>query len=81
MKPKYLIPYSNEAWQVMSGSMNTGDSLAKIPVPSLILKADTSPEGRKTNEEAIRDMPKVRLVHIDGAAHNLHHDQLRALSK
>jgi pimeloyl-ACP methyl ester carboxylesterase len=56
--------------------MNTGDSLAKIPVPSLILKADTSPEGRKTNEEAGRDIPKVKLVHIDGAGHILHHNEL-----
>jgi pimeloyl-ACP methyl ester carboxylesterase len=31
---------------------------------------------RKANEEAARVMQKGRLVHIDGAGHNLHHDQL-----
>jgi acetyl esterase/lipase len=62
MKPKYLIPYSNEAWQVMSGSMNAGDSLAHIPVPSLISKADTSPEGRKANDEAVGEMSKVKTM-------------------
>ena len=61
----------------MSGVMNTGDALAKIPVPALILKADASPEVRKTNEEAAKVMQKGKLVHIDGAAHNLHHDELK----
>jgi len=75
-KKQYHGAYTSEAWQAMSGSMRTGDSLAKIPVPAIILKADTSPEGRNANEEAVREMPKVKLVHIDGAAHNLHHDEL-----
>ena len=75
-KKQYHGAYSQEMFQVMSGSMRTGDSLAKIPVPSLILKADTSPEGRKANEEAVSEMPRVKLVHIDDAGHNLHHDQL-----
>jgi pimeloyl-ACP methyl ester carboxylesterase len=75
-KKQYHGAYTNEAWQAMSGSMRTGDSLANIPVPSLILKADTSPEGRQANEEAVRGMERVKLVHIDGAAHNLHHDEL-----
>jgi pimeloyl-ACP methyl ester carboxylesterase len=65
-----------EGWQEMSGSMQTGDALSKIAVPSLILKAETSPEGRMANEEAVKDLPKVKLVHVDGAAHNLHHDDL-----
>ena len=75
-KKQYHGAYTSQAWQAMSGSMRTGDSLAKIPVPAIILKADTSPEGRNANEEAVREMPKVKLVHIDGAAHNLHHDEL-----
>ncbi len=60
----------------MSGTMSTADALAKIQVPALILKADATPEVRKANEEAARVMQKGKLVHIDGAAHNLHHDQL-----
>jgi pimeloyl-ACP methyl ester carboxylesterase len=75
-KKQYHGAYSGEMFSVMSGSMRTGDSLANIPVPSLILKADTSPEGRKANEEAVSEMPRVKLVHIDGAGHNLHHDEL-----
>lgn len=75
-KKQYHGAYSPEARLAMSGTMNTGDALAKIQVPSLILKADGSPEVRKSNEEAARVMQKGKLVHIDGAAHNLHHDQL-----
>lgn len=75
-KKQYHGAYTNEARQAMSGTMNTGASLAQIQVPALILKADASPEVRKSNEEAARVMQKGRLVHIDGAGHNLHHDQL-----
>ena len=75
-KKQYHGPYTNEASQAMSGTMATGDSLAKIPVPALILKADASPEVRKASEEAASVMQMGRLVHIDGAGHNLHHDEL-----
>jgi pimeloyl-ACP methyl ester carboxylesterase len=75
-KKQYHGPYSSETGQAMTGTMNTADALAKIQVPALILKADAPPDVRKTNEEAARVMQKGKLVHIDGAAHNLHHDQL-----
>jgi len=75
-KKQYHGAYTSEAWQAMSGTMRTGDSLAKIPVPALILKADAPPEARKAHEEAASVMQKGRLVHIDGAGHNLHHDEL-----
>jgi len=75
-KKQYHGAYSREMFAVMSGSMRTGDSLAKIPVPSLILKADASPEARESHREVVSEMPRVKLVHIDGAGHNLHHDEL-----
>jgi pimeloyl-ACP methyl ester carboxylesterase len=80
-KKQYHGPYSDAAWQAMHGTMNTEGALAKIPVKSLILKADTSPEGRKSNEESVADLERVKLVHVDGAAHNLHHDQLERTVK
>lgn len=76
-KKQYHGAYSNVGQQAMSGSMRTGDSLAKITVPALVLKADAPPEARKANEEAAKVMQKGKLVHIDGAGHNLHHDQLK----
>jgi pimeloyl-ACP methyl ester carboxylesterase len=74
-KKQYHGPYTAAQSQAMTGTMATGDSLARISAPALILKADASPDVRKANEEAARVMKNGKLVHIDGAAHNLHHDQ------
>lgn len=75
-KKQYHGAYTSQARQAISGSMAVGDSLAKIPVPALILKADTSVQGRQANQQAASVMQKGKLVHIDGAGHNLHHDEL-----
>jgi CubicO group peptidase (beta-lactamase class C family)/pimeloyl-ACP methyl ester carboxylesterase len=75
-KKQYHGPYTDAERQAMSGTMRTGDSLAKIPVPALILKADAPPEVRQQQLAAASVMQHGKLVHIDGAAHNLHHDQL-----
>jgi len=75
-KKQYHGAYSPDTWQAMSGTMRTGDALAKITVPALILKADARPEVRAANEEAARVMKRGRLVHLDGTGHNLHHDDL-----
>ncbi len=80
-KKQYHGPYTPEAGQAMTGTMAIGDALAKITVPSLVLKADASPEARKANEDAVKDLKKVKLVHVDGAAHNLHHDDLERTVK
>lgn len=80
-KKQYHGPYTDADWKAMHGTMGTGNALSKIPVPSLILKADTSPEGRKANEEAVQGMQRVKLVHVDGSAHNLHHDELERTAK
>jgi len=76
-KKQFHGAYSSVGQQAMTGAMRTGDSLAKITAPALILKADAPPEVRKANEEAAKVMQHGKLVHIDGAAHNLHHDQLK----
>lgn len=75
-KKQYHGAYTAEAWQAMFGTMKTGESLGKIPVQSLILKADASPEQRQANEKFVRSMPRVQLVHLSGTGHNLHHDDL-----
>lgn len=75
-KKQYHGAYSREQFAVMSGAMRIGDSLKKISVPSLILKADASPDDRKAHQESASAMKNGKLVHIDDAGHNLHHDQL-----
>jgi pimeloyl-ACP methyl ester carboxylesterase len=57
------------------GRQSTEETLSGITVPTLILKADAPPETRKTNEEVAKALKNGKLVHIDGAGHNLHHDQ------
>ncbi len=75
-KKQYHGAYTPEAQEVMSGVMRIGGSLAKIAVPAIILKADAPPDVRKFNEEAARVMRHGKVVPIDGAGHNLHHDEL-----
>ena len=75
-KKQYHGAYSDSAWLVMSGTMQVGDSLERIPVPSLVLKADGPESTRQANEAAVQGLDRVKLVHVDDAAHNLHHDQL-----
>jgi pimeloyl-ACP methyl ester carboxylesterase len=47
------------------------DLLPKIKVPTLILKADAQGDLRKANDEAAKLLAKGKLVHIDGAGHNV----------
>ena len=75
-KRQYHGPYSEAQGQALFGTMAIGDSLRRITVPAVILKADASPEGRKANEEIAKTMRRGKLVHIDGGGHNLHHDEL-----
>lgn len=76
-KKQYHGAYSEQAWQAMSGAMRIGDSLARIPVPALILKADAPPERRAAERAVVEGMERVKLVHIEGGGHNLHHDELQ----
>jgi len=72
---RYHGPYSDEAWQAMSGTMRSENALAKIEVPMIILKADAPPEARQAHQEAASVMQNGKLVHIDDSAHNLQRDQ------
>ncbi len=57
------------------GGISTSETLGKIIVPTLILKADAPPETRQANDAAAKVLKNGKLVHIDGAGHNLHHDE------
>lgn len=75
-KKQYHGAYTPDAWEVMSGNMRTGDALEKIKVPSLILKADTSSKEREGNMKAVKNLKKIKLLHLENTGHNLHHDDL-----
>jgi pimeloyl-ACP methyl ester carboxylesterase len=55
--------------------MSTAETLGKITAPTLILKADAPPDVKAANNEAAKVLKNGKLVHIDGAGHNLHHDK------
>lgn len=74
-KKQYHGPYSAAQAQAMRGTMAIEGALAKIAVPALILKADAAPDVREASLKAASVMKRGKLVHIDGAGHNLHHDQ------
>jgi len=52
---------------------------AKITVPTLIIKADAPPDVRKKNEEVAAALAHGKIVHIDGAGHNVRREQKQRL--
>ncbi|MXY67898.1 MAG: alpha/beta hydrolase [Acidobacteriia bacterium] len=52
---------------------------AKIGVPTLILKADADDETRKKNDAVAAVLKSGRIVHIDGAGHNVRREEKAAL--
>ena len=44
---------------------------SKITAPTLILKADAQGDLRKQNEEVASRLPRGKIVHIEGAGHNV----------
>ena len=48
-----------------------GELFAKISAPTLILKADAQGDLRKQNEEVASRLPRGKIVHIEGAGHNV----------
>ncbi len=51
------------------------DLFAKITAPTLILKADAQGDLRKENEAVAALLKNGKLVHIEGAAHNVRRDE------
>lgn len=52
---------------------------AKIAAPTLILKADAQGDLRRENEATARLLKNGKIVHIEGAAHNVRRDDLAGL--
>ena len=48
-----------------------GELFSKITAPTLILKADAQGDLRKQNEEVASRLPRGKIVHIEGAGHNV----------
>ena len=52
---------------------------AKIGVPTLILKADADEDTREKNREVAAALRNGKIVHIDGAGHNVRREEKAAL--
>jgi pimeloyl-ACP methyl ester carboxylesterase len=77
--PSKLRHHPNTALRSPGDRPPMTEILAKITAPTLILKADAAPDVRKQNEETARLLKNGKLVHIDGAGHNVRREQKKRL--
>ncbi len=59
----------------MAGRPQMSELFPKITAPTLILKADAQGELRQQNEQIAGLLKNGKIVHIEGAAHNVRRDQ------
>jgi pimeloyl-ACP methyl ester carboxylesterase len=77
--PSKIQHHPNTAYRRIGDRAPMSELFAKITVPTLILKADAAPDVRKQNEEMTRLLKKGKIVHIDGAGHNVRREQKQRL--
>ena len=79
--PSKRLHHPSNAYRRFGDRPAMTDLFAKITVPTLILKADADAETRAKNEEVAAVLKQGRIVHIDGAGHNVRREQKAALLK
>jgi pimeloyl-ACP methyl ester carboxylesterase len=67
--------HPNTALVGMAGRPPMKELLPKITAPTLILKADAQGELRQENEQTAALLRKGKIVHIEGAGHNVRRDE------
>jgi pimeloyl-ACP methyl ester carboxylesterase len=73
--PSKLLHHPNNAFRGFGGRPSMEELFDKITVPALILKADAPPDVRAKNEAVAKHLAHGKLVHIDGAGHNVRREQ------
>lgn len=73
--PSKRLHHPNTAYARIGDRPPIKDLFPKITCPVLILKADAQGELRKQNEEIAALLKHGKIVHIEGAAHNVRRDQ------
>ncbi len=73
--PSKRLHHPNTALVGMGGRPPMKELLPKITAPTLILKADAQGDLRRENEEIAKLLPHGKIVHIEGAAHNVRRDE------
>jgi len=73
--PSKLRHHPNTAYRRIGGRPPMSELFGKITVPTLIIKADAPPDVRRQNEEVAAKLADGKIVHIDGAGHNVRREQ------
>jgi len=79
--PSKRLHHPDTAFVSRSGRPPMSELFAKITAPTLILKADAQGDDRKKNEEVTKLLKNGKIVHVEGARHNVRRDQKARLLK
>jgi len=79
--PSKRLHHPDTAFRSRSGRPAMSELFVKITAPTLILKADAQGDDRKKNEEVTKLLKNGRIVHVEGARHNVRRDQKERLLK
>lgn len=77
--PSKLRHHPNTAYRRLGDRPSMNSLFAKITVPTLIIKADAPPDVRKQNEAVAAALAHGKIVHIDGAGHNVRRERKQAM--
>jgi len=73
--PSKRLHHPDTAFVSRSGRPPMSELFTKITAPTLILKADAQSDERKKNEEVAKLLKNGKIVHVEGARHNVRRDQ------
>lgn len=73
--PSKRLHHPNTGYSSIGTRPAMSELFPKIPVPTLILKADADAAGRAENEKVTALLANGEIVHIDGAGHNVRRDR------
>ena len=79
--PSKRLHHPDTAFVSRSGRPPMSELFTKITAPTLILKADAQDAERKENEEVAKLLKNGKIVHVEGARHNVRRDQKARLLK
>jgi pimeloyl-ACP methyl ester carboxylesterase len=77
--PSKRLLHPDNSLRSWDGRPATADLFSKIVQPTLILKAEAEPDLQQQNEKVASILPNGKIVHIEGAGHNIRRDQKQRL--
>ncbi|MHC4147006.1 MAG: alpha/beta fold hydrolase [Planctomycetota bacterium] len=79
--PSKRLHHPDTALRSRSGRPAMSELFTKITAPTLILKADAQGADKRKNEEVAKLLKNGKIVHVEGARHNVRRDQKARLLK